>query len=584
MKRWITAAVLLMTVLLTACGSAPSLGQADTLTLEVYDNSFSAEEITCWRNEDGDGFFFMPAYTSLNTTAYLLSNGEVVPAGLLDLSQIKPGEPVTVMADGKRMKLTFLEASDLPAVYITTESGSLNHIHANKDNKEKGTIRIVEADGTVAYDGALKQIKGRGNTTWDYAKKPYNIKLEEKADLFGMGASKNWCLLANFRDTSYVRNAMVFDYAQEMGVPNTTDTQSFDLYINGEYQGLYQMTEKMEVGDNRLEVPDLEELNQEANPEKDLDSFPQTSWDNAKGVILPVTPKERNGFLMELDFPERWAEEVSGFVTTDGQHVVVKSPEYASAEQVEYLRSLVQTFEDRLFAGDPGYVDCIDLDSWVRLYLIEEIFEDVDCGLSSIYFYVMDGKLCAGPLWDFDLTMGGSYAVENPSTLYAAWREKTERYISHWLPELYKQESFLARVKELYAESWDDALEPLASQAEGYVDRISASAAMDAARWEKDHAVTQKQGTYLRDYLTARHAFLNSIWTEGVPYHRVRLMGNVYTRYYENAVRDGERFDNFPVLYKEGQKLVGWFHEGTDEPFDSKKPITEDTYLYAKWK
>lgn len=584
MKRWITAAVLLMTVLLTACGSAPSLGQADTLTLEVYDNSLTAEEITCWRNEDGDGFFFMPAYTSLNTMAFLLSNGEVVPDGLLDLSKITPGEPVTVMADGKRMKLTFLEASDLPAVYITTESGSLTHIHADKDNKEKGTIRIVEADGTVAYDGALKQIKGRGNTTWDYAKKPYNIKLEEKVDLFGMGASKNWCLLANFRDTSYVRNAMVFDYAQEMGVPNTTDTQSFDLYINGEYQGLYQMTEKMEVGDNRLEVPDLEELNQEANPEKELDSFPQTSWDNAKGVILPVTPGERSGFLMELDFPERWAEEVSGFVTTDGQHVVVKSPEYASAEQVEYLRSLVQTFEDRLFAGDPGYVDCIDLDSWVQLYLVEEIFEDVDCGLSSIYFYVMDGKLYAGPLWDFDLTMGGSYAVENPATLYAAWREKTERYISHWLPELYKQENFLARVKELYAESWDDALEQLAFQAEGYVENISASAAMDAARWEKDHAVTQKQGAYLRDYLTARHAFLNSIWTEGVPYHRVRLMGNVYTRYYENAVRDGERFDNFPVLYKEGQKLVGWFHEGTDEPFDSKKPITEDTYLYAKWK
>ena len=61
-------------------------------------------------------------------------------------------------------------------------------------------------------------------------------------------------------------------------------------------------------------------------------------------------------------------------------------------------------------------------------------------------------------------------------------------------------------------------------------------------------------------------------------------MGNVYTRYYENAVKDGERFDNFPELYKEGQKLVGWFHEGTDEPFDSKRPITEDTFLYAKWK
>ena len=113
---------------------------------------------------------------------------------------------------------------------------------------------------------------------------------------------------------------------------------------------------------------------------------------------------------------------------------------------------------------------------------------------------------------------------------------------------------------------------------------IAASAAMDADRWGKDHKVTLEQGAYLRDYLAARREFLHSIWTEGVSYHRVRLMGNVYTRYYENAVKDGELFDNFPSLYKEGQKLVGWFHERTDEPFDAKKPITEDTFLYAKWK
>lgn len=583
MKRLMMAVVLLTVLLLTACGEVPVLGTAETLILRVTDGAGAAADITCWRNDDGDGYFFLPSYASLDT-AQLLSGGEPVAKTVLDLSAVTPGEPVTVTADGVRMKLTFREASALPAVYITTESGSLSAIHADKSHKEPGTIRIVEADGTVSYDGVLKQIKGRGNTTWEYAKKPYNIKLQEKADLFGMGESKDWCLLANFRDTSYVRNAMVFDYALEMGVPNTTDTQSFDLYINGEYQGLYQMTEKMEVGDNRLEVPDLEQLNEQANPEDKLSKFPAYSTENAKGVSLPVTPAERNGFLLELDFPERWAEEVSGFITTDGQHVVMKSPEHASAEQVEYVRALAQAFEDLLFAGDERYLDYIDLDSWAQLYLIEEIFEDVDCGLSSIYFYVMDGKLYAGPLWDFDLTMGGSYAVENPSTLYAAWRERTERYISHWLPELYKQESFLARVKELYAGGWEAELEVLAGQAEAYVANISASAAMDADRWGKDHSVTLEQGAYLRDYLTARREFLHSIWTEGVSYHRVRLMGNVYTRYYENAVKDGELFDNFPSLYKEGQKLVGWFHEGTDEPFDRKAPITEDTFLYAKWK
>ncbi|MBE6962082.1 MAG: hypothetical protein E7445_06455 [Ruminococcaceae bacterium] len=584
MKRLMMAAALLLMVLsLAACSSVPALGPADTLTLRVKDDAGAWEDITCWRNEAGAGFFFLPSYAALDT-AQLLSGGEPVAAEELDLSAVTLGDPLTVTAGGKRMKLTFRAASALPAVYITTESGSLSAIHADKDHKEPGTIRIVEADGTVAYAGDLKQIKGRGNTTWDYEKKPYNIKLVDKADLFGMDESKNWCLLANFRDTSYVRNAIVFDYALEMGVPNTTDTQSFDLYINGEYQGLYQMTEKMEVGDHRLEVPDLEQLNEKANPEKKLSDFPVIETENTRSAALPVTPAERNGFMLELDFPERWAEEASGFVTKDGQHVVVKSPEHASAEQVEYVRALVQEFEDLLFAGDERYLDYIDLDSWVQLYLIEEIFEDVDCGLSSIYFYVMDGKLYAGPLWDFDLTMGGSYAVTNPSTLYAAWRERTERYISHWLPELYKQESFLARVKELYADGWDTALDDYAGRAESYVANIAASAAMDADRWGKDHKVTLEQGAYLRDYLAARREFLHSIWTEGVSYHRVRLMGNVYTRYYENAVKDGELFDNFPSLYKEGQKLVGWFHERTDEPFDAQKPITEDTFLYAKWK
>ena len=582
MKRLMMTAMLLV-MLLTACGKTPVLGPADTLVLRVTDGDGGAEDITCWQNEDGAGFFFLPSYASLDT-AQLLSGGEPVADEVLELSAVTPGKPVTVTAGGKRMRLTFREASVLPAVYITTESGSLTAIHADKSHKEPGTIRIVAADGSVSYAGDLKQIKGRGNTTWDYEKKPYNIKLMEKADLFGMGAGKDWCLLANFRDTSYVRNAMVFDYALEMGVPNTTDTQSFDLYINGEYQGLYQMTEKMEVGDNRLEVPDLEQLNEEANPEKKLGDFPAATTENTRSVVLPVTPAERNGFMLELDFAERWVEEVSGFVTTVGQHVVIKSPEHASQEQVEYVRQLVQNFEDLLFAGDERYLDYIDLDSWVQLYLVEEIFEDVDCGLSSIYFYVMDGKLYAGPLWDFDLTMGGSYAVTNPSTLYAAWRERTERYISHWLPELYRQESFLARVKELYADGWDAALDEFAGKAERYVANISASAAMDADRWGKDHSVTLEQGVYLRDYLTARREFLTSIWTEGVEYHRVRLMGNVYTRYYENAVKDGDLFDNFPSLYKEGQKLVGWFHEGTDEPFDAKKPITQDTFLYAKWK
>ena len=547
-------------------------GTVDGLRVEITDASGAVEVVQPWKDANGKHHVFLPAYATAESAKLICSDGTetAIEEGAAVLSD---GEPVSV-----------LSGSALPAIYITTASGSLADIQADKSHKEKGFIRIVNADGSVHYEGELKQIKGRGNTTWDYEKKPYNIKLTEKADLFGMGEAKDWCLLANYRDSSYVRNAMVFDYANAMGVANATDTQSFDFYVNGEYQGLYQMTEKVEIGENRLDVPDLDEENELGNPQKALDEFPVFDKGDERGVSLPFTPAERDGFLLELDFADRWAEEISGFVTTAGQHVVIKSPEYASEEQVAYVHGLVQEFEDKLFAGDSAYLDCIDLDSWAQLYLIEEIFEDVDCGLSSIYFYVEGGKLVAGPLWDFDLTMGASYAVTNPETLYAAWRERTERFTSYYLPALYEDETFRARVEELYAESWSAGLHALAVEAEGYVANILASADMDAIRWNKDSAAAASMGAYLQDYLSRRADFLDSLWIEGESYHRVRLMGNVYTRYYEFMVRDGETFDAFPELWKENHTLEGWFHEGTDKPFDPAKPISEATYLYAKWK
>lgn len=585
-KIWLFLVTSVLLLALAGCGAgqeaepAPApdqtfSGSMEGLTLRITDADGGTKDLACRIDaEKGEGWFFLPAYASIESAVLLRGEEELSCEGLA------VGESVQ-FDDGV---LTLLQGSAIPAIWIETESGSLDAIQADKSHKESGTIHIVNADGSIHYDGELKQIKGRGNTTWTYEKKPYNIKLAEKADLFGMGESKDWCLLANYRDTSYVRNAMVFDYALGMGVQDATDTQAFDFYVNGEYQGLYQMTEKVEIGKNRLELPDLEEMNEELNPEMDLEDFPVFDFGNEKGMSLPLTPDERDGILLELDFPERWAEEASGFITQAGQHVVVKCPEYASEEQVGYAHNLVQTFESLLLAGDPAYLDYIDLDSWVELYLIEEIFEDVDCGLSSIYFYVKDGKLVAGPLWDFDLTMGASYAVTNPRTLYAAWRERTEAYTSHYLPALYADETFRAAVEEKYEQQWAQGLADLAAKAEDYVAAIADSARMDAARWNKDHAETLSMGVYLKDYLTARREFLTSLWVEGETYHRVRLMGNVYTRYYEHMVRDGETFDAFPELYKEGHTLEGWFYEGTDEPFDPAKPITEETFLAAKWK
>lgn len=562
-------------------GDAPALelsASLSELTLRVSDGSGETEELSCWIDgESGEGYFFLPSYASLET-AELLRGGAAAEG--LSLAGAEIGDRVAV-DDGV---FTILQGSALPAVYIETESGSLDAIRADKSHKESGAIRIVNADGSLHYAGLLKHIKGRGNTSWEHDKKPFNIKLQEKADLFGMGAAKNWCLLANYRDASHVRNVMVYDYAADRDMENVTGTQSFDLYVNGEYQGLYLMTEKVEVGKNRVDIPDLDEENELKNPQKKLEEYPAFSTGTEKGVSLPYTPQEAEGYLMELDFAERWEEEISGFVTEAGQPVVLKNPECASEEQVAYAKELVQTFESRLLSGDPSYLDCIDLDSWVQLYLIEEIFEDVDCGLSSIYFYIRDGKLTAGPLWDFDLTMGASYAITNPRTLYAAWSERTERFTSHYLPALYADAAFRTAVEETFRGGWREGLLALAEEAESYVAAIADSARMDAARWGRDHQATLDSGAYLASYLTERCDFLTSLWIEGESYHRVRVMGGVQTRYYEYMVRDGETMSDFPALYRDGYTLEGWDNEETGEPFDPATPVTEELHLIARWK
>ena len=118
-------------------------------------------------------------------------------------------------------------------MFIETESGSLEAIHADKSHKEKGTIAVFE-DGELTVDAKLSSIKGRGNSTWGLPKKPYNIKFEKKTDLFGMGKAKKWSLLASFYDPSFLRNTFIFDLADEIGLFYSSKSKHVDLYINGE--------------------------------------------------------------------------------------------------------------------------------------------------------------------------------------------------------------------------------------------------------------------------------------------------------------------------------------------------------------
>ena len=145
------------------------------------------------------------------------------------------------------------QKADVASVYITSED-PVNHgrawIENSKEHKTSGTIKMIREDGDIIYDGKLKQIKGRGNSTWGDPKKPYQIKLDQDTDLCETGledeANKTWVLLSGYKDRTLMRNQLTFAIAREMGLDYTPHCRQVDLYYDGEYRGLYLLCEKTE--------------------------------------------------------------------------------------------------------------------------------------------------------------------------------------------------------------------------------------------------------------------------------------------------------------------------------------------------
>ena len=225
------------------------------------------------------------------------------------------------------------------------------------EHTEKGRIRITGADGTLLYEGNLEKIRGRGNSTWSLEKKPFEIKLSEKADLFGMGEAKTWILLANGFDETGIRSSIGLWLADEAGLAFTPRQEPVDLYCNGEYQGSYLLCEKVQARENRVEIG--------------------------------------NGYLIERELKERWevavyTEGKAGFATGRGEYYLIDFPENPTPEQIEEIRSLVQEAEDAVFAADGihpetgrSWDEYLDRDSFVRKYLLEEVTKNYDGGVTT---------------------------------------------------------------------------------------------------------------------------------------------------------------------------------------------------------
>lgn len=487
------------------------------------ESSASLGSINWWKsNVDGKYYMFMPSNTDLSSLKVWFSasdsvvcNGEALSNGETTSVFSNAGE-YTLTCNGKDYSIVFLASSKLPSLFINTPEGGLDRIHANKEHKEKDcSMLAVNEKGKTDYNGKLDSMKGRGNSTWGMAKRPYNIKLESKSKLFGMEKAKNWCLIANYEDKSLIRNQVTYGLGAAVGMEESPDCKNADVYINGEYKGVYLVTEKVEIKKNRVDIYDLEEATEEVNEGKDLSEFAQKGFggrfagfieNKQRWFDIPNDPEDiTGGYLLELEVASRYPDEASGFVTKNGQAVVSKSPEYASKSQIQYISSYFQEMEDALYSKDgrnskgKHFSEYIDLESFAKQYIIQEWTSNWDAGLTSNYFYKDIGKkLVAGPIWDFDtalLNYAGRDGTDltDPTNLHAAKR-------SLWYNSLIGSRSFKATpniyalgmrhadfveetAKQMKEKFVPEVKKLLESKCSEYVEAVENSAVMNAIRW-----------------------------------------------------------------------------------------------------
>ena len=325
----------------------------------------------------------------------------------------------------------------MPVVRIRTSDsrGSIT-----KETWIDGEIEISGGDAFADLPLMKTQVKGRGNSTWGYPKKPYALKLDKKQEVLGMPKHKRWCLIANWLDVTHMRNRIAYYIGQNTSLSWTPRNEFAEVYFNDEYLGLYQVTEQIKVDENRVDVPEL-------GPS-----------DVADDVVS-------GGYLLELD---TYFDEAYRFRTKSTNIPVnLKSPdEDVPAEQMRYIEEYMNAADAAMLALWEGrgtaesVYEYIDRASVIDYWIVNEVMANFEIlHPKSVYLHKdRNGKLEAGPLWDFDYaTLTASraqgwcgYGLTRP-TGYVEW-SWYER--SWWNILLTKDESLRrdakARWQELY--------------------------------------------------------------------------------------------------------------------------------------
>ena len=354
----------------------------------------------------------------------------------------------------------------LPVVYVNTENG------AGIWSKEEYVKASLMIKGNSKYDGlgaTSCQIRGRGNTTWIWPKKPYLIKLDEKEHIFGMHKHKRWVLLANFLDRTLMRNIISMKVSSLTRLAWTPGCVPVELVLNGEHMGNYLLIEQVRVDNHRVDITEM------------------TPQDNSGDAVT-------GGYLLELDFHYdnkfQWKDHDIPFA------VKYPDPDELTPAQKTYIKNYIAEVSNALYGSnftDPekGYAKYLDVDSFVDYWIVFEVMGNHELGNPGSVFFHKDrkGKLVAGPCWDFDWGVLSYNTSPHAKTGLVNGK-------AIWYRQLFKDPAFKQKVKDRFNE-----LLPMLQTIPAYIDETQAllrkSAELNFKMWNPAEDASQNGGNII---------------------------------------------------------------------------------------
>lgn len=447
---------------------------------------------------NGTYTLYLPSSADLSNLIFgtdaesLIVNDTSVTADTPVAVAITTGTDNTLGGNFDGFDLEVYQSANVPAMYTSTKEAIPQGIGYDDgdgvphkdDYSSKGTIKIVEADGKeMLTESELSKIKGRGNSSWKASvqligKYAFNITLGSKKNLLDSGKTKKYCLVSYNADEARMRNMVIYDLAKAIGVEYVANFQPVDLYNNGYYIGSYLLTDKVEIGDPLVGIVNLDDINEMLFTDEDAESFGnnyylydddslmERAYQNGTSIDDNTTPGfykyisnleepdpseyAESGFLLEFELDERFADEISGFISTKGQQIVCKYPEYATKNEIEFISGVWNAAEAVIYDTSATYEDLdlvIDVESFAKMYLIQELTKNLDACCTSYYVYYDGGKLHAGVAWDYDWTLG-QYSTDLSQRLLS-----TSVFSDHMDGTPSNYGGWFVNSKEIYVES-----------------------------------------------------------------------------------------------------------------------------------